>query len=94
MIFAIGSHCYRAELRPDDGVNYAFSGKIDWWVATRYACLAACLEHQIVTSLSTSKEAVNRIFAGPSFAVAIYMLVKNAAAFAPASGQGTLHDHT
>lgn len=85
MIFAIGSSLLSVgTFGLTTAVNYAASGKVDWIVAIEFiigGVIGGLIGTWLAVALSTRKAALNRIFAGLVFAVALYMLYKNAAAF-------------
>ncbi len=64
-------------------VSYAVSGLVDWLVAAEYivgGLAGGYLGMQLACRLGARKAALNRIFTAVIFAVAIYMLYRNAAA--------------
>jgi uncharacterized membrane protein YfcA len=85
MIFAIGSSLLSVgTFSLTTAVNYAISDQVEWPVAVKFiigGVIGGLLGAKLATSLSASKNALNRVFAGFVFAVAIYMLYTNAAAF-------------
>jgi uncharacterized protein len=85
MIFAIGSSLLSVgSFGLATAVNYATSGLVDWVVALEFIAggvAGGLLGTRLATHLAGKRAALNRIFAGLVFAVAIYMLYKNAAAF-------------
>ncbi|MEE3502267.1 sulfite exporter TauE/SafE family protein [Acidiphilium acidophilum] len=85
MIFAIGSSLLSVgTFGLTTAVNYATSGLVDWGVAVEFilgGVAGGILGTLLAVGLASKRAALNRIFAGLVFVVAIYMLYKNAASF-------------
>ncbi|MFC3127309.1 sulfite exporter TauE/SafE family protein [Pseudoroseomonas globiformis] len=85
MLAAIGSSLLAVgALGFATAASYAASGLVDWPVAAQYVTgglAGGCLGMQLACRLGARKATLNRIFAGIIFAVALYMLFRNAAAF-------------
>lgn len=85
MIFAIGSSLLSVgSFGLTTAVNYATSGLVDWLVAVEFiigGVVGGLIGTRLAVHLAGKRAALNRIFAGLVFVVAIYMLYKNAAAF-------------
>ncbi|MDX5931476.1 sulfite exporter TauE/SafE family protein [Acidiphilium acidophilum] len=85
MIFAIGSSLLSVgTFGLTTAVNYATSGLVDWGVAVEFilgGVAGGVLGTLLAVGLASKRAALNRIFAGLVFVVAIYMLYKNAASF-------------
>lgn len=85
MIFAIGSSLLSVgSFGLTTAVNYATSGLVDWRVAIEFIAggvAGGLFGTKLAMHLAGKRAALNRIFAGLVFVVAIYMLYKNAAAF-------------
>ena len=84
MIYAIGSSLLAVgSFGLTTAANYAVSGLIDWPVAGVYIAggiAGGLLGTALAVKLAPRRAALNRIFAGLVFAVAAYMLYRNAAA--------------
>lgn len=64
-------------------VNYSLSGLVNWWVVLEYVAggiLGGIFGTLLATRLSNHRKALQYIFSGVVFVVAIYMLVLNAQA--------------
>ncbi|WP_372006491.1 sulfite exporter TauE/SafE family protein [Tistrella mobilis] len=85
MLDAVGSSLLAVgALGLTTATNYAVSGLVDWPIAVEYIAgglAGGYLGMQLACRLATRKAALNRIFAGLVFVVALYMLYRNAAAF-------------
>lgn len=85
MLFAVGSSLLAVgAFGLTTAISYASSGLVDWVVALEYIAgglAGGYLGMQLACRLGHRKAALNRIFAGLVFAVAFYMLYRNAAAF-------------
>jgi uncharacterized membrane protein YfcA len=85
MLDAVGSSLLAVgALGLTTATNYAVSGLVDWPIAVEYIAgglAGGYLGMQLACRLATRKAALNRIFAGLIFVVALYMLYRNAAAF-------------
>ena len=85
MIFAVGSSLLAVgAFGLTTATSYAFSGLIDWVVAAEYivgGIVGGIIGLRLACHLAEQKAALNRIFAGLVFVVALYMLYRNAAAF-------------
>lgn len=67
-------------------INYAFSGLVDWLVSVEFilgGVIGGVLGMRLACHLARYKGALNRIFATVIFAVAGYMIYRNAGAWAP-----------
>lgn len=84
MIYAVGSSLLAVgAFGLTTATSYAFSGLIDWPVAAEYVAggiVGGYVGLKLACHLAGQKAALNRIFAGLVFAVAAYMLYRNAAA--------------
>ena len=82
MILAIGSSLLSVgTFGLATAINYAFSGLVHWLVAAEFVAggiLGGALGMRLAIRLSPRRTALNRIFAGLVFVVALYMLYKNA----------------
>lgn len=85
MIFAIGSSLLSVgSFGLTTALNYATSGLVDWLVAVEFIAggvVGGLVGTRLAVHLAGKRAALNRIFAGLVFVVALYMLYKNAAAF-------------
>ncbi|HQU12469.1 MAG TPA: sulfite exporter TauE/SafE family protein, partial [Acidiphilium sp.] len=85
MIFAIGSSLLSVgSFGLTTAVNYAASGLVNWAVAVEFilgGVIGGLLGTRLAIHLAGRRDALNRIFAGLVFAVAVYMLYRNAASF-------------
>lgn len=85
MIFAIGSSLLSVgSFGLTTALNYATSGFVDWLVAVEFivgGVVGGLVGTRLAVHLAGKRAALNRIFAGLVFVVALYMLYKNAAAF-------------
>lgn len=85
MIYAVGSSLLAVgAFGLTTATSYAFSGLVDWPVAAEYIAggiVGGYVGLKLACHLAGQKAALNRIFAGLVFAVAAYMLYRNAAAF-------------
>ena len=84
MLLAIGSSLVAVTaFGMTTALNYARSGLIDWTLAGVFVgggLLGGLFGASLATRLSRSRGALNRVFAGLVFAVALYMLVRSARA--------------
>jgi len=84
MIAAIGSSLFSVgTFGLTTAVNYSMSGLVDWLVVIEYiggGIVGGVIGSALATRLATKRRALNYIFAGVVFVVAIYMLVLNAQA--------------
>lgn len=84
MIFAVGSSLLAVgSFGLTTAVNYATSGLVDWPVAGAYIAGGlggGLLGMTLAVRLATRRAALNQVFAALVFAVAAYMLYRNAAA--------------
>lgn len=84
MLFAVGSSLLAVgSFGLTTAVSYASSGLVDWVVAAEYivgGLAGGYLGMQLACHLGARKAALNRIFACVIFAVAFYMLYRNASA--------------
>lgn len=82
MLLAIGSSLVAVNaFGLTTALNYARSGLIDWTLAGVFVgggLLGGLFGASLATRLSRSRGALNRVFAGLIFAVALYMLVRSA----------------
>ena len=82
MLLAIGSSLVAVTaFGLTTALNYARSGLIDWTLAGVFVgggLLGGLFGASLATRLSRSRGALNRVFAGLIFAVALYMLVRSA----------------
>ncbi len=65
-------------------LNYAWSGLVNWTVAVEFAfggAIGGMLGTLAATRMAPHKNAFNRMFAGVIFAVAFYLIYRNAPAF-------------
>lgn len=71
-------------------INYGWSGLIDWVVAVEFICggaIGGVLGTLAAARMAAHKNALNRLFAGVIFAVALYLIYRNASEFlVPANG--------
>ncbi|MDD2876077.1 MAG: sulfite exporter TauE/SafE family protein [Acidiphilium sp.] len=85
MIFAIGSSLLSVgTFGLTTAVNYSVSGFVDWRVAIEFiggGVAGGLLGTKLAVFLAPRRAALNRVFAGLVFIVAIYMLYRNAASF-------------
>lgn len=85
MIFAIGSSLLSVgSFGLTTAMNYATSGLVDWRVAIEFivgGVAGGLLGTRLAIHLAGKRAALNRIFAGLVFIVAIYMLYRNAMSF-------------
>jgi uncharacterized membrane protein YfcA len=85
MILAIGSSLLAVgSFGLTTAVNYAVSGLVAWLVAAEYIAggvVGGWLGTHLAHRLATRRAALNRVFSGIVFVVAIYMLYRNALAF-------------
>lgn len=85
MIFAVGSSLLAVgAFGLTTATSYAFSGLVDWPVAAEYVAggiVGGFVGLRLACNLAGQKAALNCIFAGLVFVVAVYMLYRNAAAF-------------
>lgn len=85
MIYAVGSSLLAVgAFGLTTAMSYAISGLVDWPVAAQYIAggiVGGYVGLKLACHLAGRKEALNRIFAGLVFAMAAYMLYRNAAAF-------------
>jgi len=85
MIFAIGSSLLSVgTFGLTTAINYALSGLVHWLVAAEFVAggvVGGMFGMRLAIRLAPRRAALNRIFAGLVFVVAIYMLYKNASAF-------------
>ncbi|ABQ32239.1 MULTISPECIES: sulfite exporter TauE/SafE family protein [Acidiphilium] len=85
MIFAIGSSLLSVgSFGLTTAVNYAASGLVNWPVAVEFivgGVIGGLIGTRLAIHLAGRRAALNRIFAGLVFVVAVYMLYKNAASF-------------
>lgn len=85
MILAIGSSLLSVgSFGLTTAVNYAVSGLVAWVVAAEYIAggvVGGWLGTHLAHRLATRRAALNRVFSGVVFVVAIYMLYRNAMAF-------------
>src|ERR1700733_6389552 len=81
IIFAVGSSLLSVgSFGLTTAVNYAASGLVDWPVAAEYiggGILGGFLGMRLCIRLAPRRAALNRVFAGFVFAVAVYMLYRN-----------------
>jgi len=84
MIYAVGSSLLSVgSFGLTTAINYALSGLVDWRVAMEYIAggiAGGMLGMRLAVSLAQRKAMLTQIFAGFVFAVAAYMLYRNAAA--------------
>jgi uncharacterized membrane protein YfcA len=84
MLNAIGSSLFSVgTFGLTTAANYAVSGLVDWTVAALFIAggvVGGFAGMKAAVKLSTRKGALTRIFAGVMFAVAAYMLYRNAGA--------------
>jgi uncharacterized membrane protein YfcA len=84
IIFAVGSSLLSVgSFGLTTAINYAASGLVDWLVAAEYIAggiLGGLMGMRLCIRLAPRKAALNRVFAGFVFAVAVYMLYRNAGA--------------
>jgi uncharacterized membrane protein YfcA len=84
MILAVGSSLLAVgTFGLTTATSYAFSGLVDWVVAAEYiigGLVGGIIGLRLALRLAGRKAALNRIFAGLVFVVALYMLYRNAAA--------------
>jgi uncharacterized membrane protein YfcA len=67
-------------------VNYAWSGLVDWMIAGEYilgGVFGGWLGMQLAVRLAAQRDMLRWVFAGVVFAVAAYMMYRNAVAFFP-----------
>lgn len=85
MIFAIGSSLLSVgAFGLATALNYAVSGKVDWLVAIEFIAggvLGGLFGTRLAIVLSSRRAALNKVFAGLVFVVALYMLYRNAQSF-------------
>jgi uncharacterized membrane protein YfcA len=85
MIFAIGSSLLSVgTFGLTTAVNYAASGLVSWVVAAEFIAggvAGGLIGTRVAMTLAPRRAALNRVFAGLVFVVAIYMLYRNAASF-------------
>ncbi len=85
MIFAIGSSLLSVgTFGLTTAVNYAMSGLVSWAVAVEFivgGVAGGLIGTNLAVALAPRRAALNRVFAGLVFVVAIYMLYRNAASF-------------
>ena len=85
MIYAVGSSLLAVgSFGLTTAISYAWSGLIDWPVAAEYivgGVVGGFVGMRLACHLAGHKATLNRIFAALVFAVALYMLYRNAAAF-------------
>ncbi|MGC9269432.1 sulfite exporter TauE/SafE family protein [Acidiphilium sp.] len=83
MIFAIGSSLLSVgTFGLTTAVNYSISGLVDWRVAIEFilgGIIGGLIGTRLAVALAPRRAALNRIFAGLVFVVAIYMIYRNAA---------------
>jgi uncharacterized membrane protein YfcA len=86
MIFAVGSSLLAVgSFGLTTAVNYGWSGLVDWQVAAEYIAggvVGGLIGMRLCNHLASRKSALNKVFAGLVFVVAIYMLYRNLDAFA------------
>jgi uncharacterized membrane protein YfcA len=85
MLYAVGSSLLSVgSFGMTTAVNYALSGLINWLIAVEYiigGIAGGLLGMRLAVNLAARKAMLNQVFAGFVFAVAAYMLYRNAAAF-------------
>jgi uncharacterized protein len=85
MIYAVGSSLFSVgSFGLTTAINYAVSGLIDWPIAAEYilgGVGGGLLGMRLAVTLAARKAMLSHVFAAFVFAVAAYMLYRNAAAF-------------